>query len=131
MRRITGSGPAAPSVEPAMKIASIKRLSTQKIENPLSDSEENIPTIESKMSPKESFVSLRTALEQTGRPKGADLDSRHILASENVERARDRPKSRSQKVKKSEALPKSSIEEATASDLEIMRKLNPTTQYQC
>ncbi len=139
------NGSPAPSIGPAMKIALKNRLSKGGTREHLSEYKEHIPTNESKVSSIESFVSLRAALEQTGKVKGAEPDSRQVVPSGKVEKARAPPKTPSKKVKKveappkspsgkvrkSEALPKSPIEKVTASDLEIMRKFNTITQYQC
>ncbi len=135
------NGSPAPSIGPAMKIALKNRLSKGGTREHLSEYKEHIPTNESKISFTESFISLQAALEQTGKVKGAEPDSRQAVPSGKVEKARASPKkvkkveappkSPSGKVRKSEALPKSPIEKATASDLEIMRKFNFITQYQC
>ena len=133
------------SPAPSIEIALSKRFSKEETRKHLSESKENIPTNELKISPTESFSSLKAALEQTGKVKGADLDSRQFLPSGKVEKARAPPKSPSKKVKKleappkspsgkvrkSEAHPKSPIEKVTASDLELMRKFSPITEYQC
>ena len=139
------NGSPAPSIEPAMEIALSKRLSKGGTREHSSESKKNIPTHESKISPTESFISLQAALEQTGKVKGAELDSRQVVPSGRDEKARAPPKPPSRKVKKPEAPPKSPsgkvrksgalakspIEKVTASDLRIMRKFNHITQYQC
>ena len=77
------------------------------------------------------FQSLRDALTQeSGKVKGTDLESVQLSPSGKIENASVLPKAPKGKVRKVRAAPKSFIETANASDLEILRKFKPGVQHQ-
>lgn len=136
VRRVSDRSPPTASMEKAGENASKQPASMLSIRKHMSNAKEDIPPKESKVSAEKSynsgFVSLQAALiPNAGKVKGEDLKSPQILASEKVQKTRAPPKSTSEKVTKPKAVPNSPIEKTTASDLEILRKLNLIAQCQC
>lgn len=139
----------------SMELWSRNQPSMASFRKHFSQVKEDIPTNDSKVSAKKSdvpsFISLRTALGQnSGKMKGRSkppvegFGSLQSLSSETVPKTKSpkspydkakqpnaSPKLPIQKTKKSNTSPKLPIEKATASDLEILRKVNPIAQYQC
>lgn len=122
--------PIEPPIEQPIEPSVINHVRRPESTKHLSSAKESVPTSDSKVFAKKSdvpsFISLRAAMGNNSRKvKGADLDSFQNIPSERVKKARAPPKSALGKSQKPKPLPKSPIEKATASDLELLRKFNP------
>ena len=121
------------------KIPSRESVLSSTTQNQSTSDTKQIPTSDTDTSGKEPVVSgfntLQDALRQIpGTVKPADLDSSPIVPSKNVKNVKKAKPSRGSaqgKAKSPKASSKLSIEKATASGLEILRKFNLVIEYQC
>ena len=115
------------------KIPSRESMPSSTTQNQSASDTKQIPTSDTDTSGKDPVVSgfntLQDALRQI--PGTLNLDSSPIVPSENVKKAKPSRGSAQGKAKSPKASSKLSIEKATASGLEILRKYNLVVEYQC